>query len=386
MIAMEWLRRLSLGARIGFAAGAILVIGAGATLALIMRPQQASPTPSPVPTATVTLSPSPSPTTSPTATPSPSPTPVAARCPLNGEPLASPVPAGQVALIVQVENNPLARPTRNLTNADIVIEAPVEGDVTRYSAVFYCHPTQGLTGPMRSARYYNVDLWQMLHGLTVAFGASNGALARFQAAGMPQVNGLFGFPGYFQRYGTAPAPHNLYGNIEKVRAAITGNAAVKAQAARAGTVRAPFTIDPAVTLPTGKPVTTVTLKSNSYWTFGWTWDASLGAWRRNEAGTATSDAATGKPITAVSVVVQRVTESTVYGDPDPAGNPRRDIHLLGSGTGTLFVDGQAFAIRWSRPSASAVTTWTYADGSPMVLPPGPIWWEMIGTSGSVSQR
>lgn len=383
---MGWISRLPRGAQLGIAAAVVLVLGLGVTLGIVLLPAAPSPSPSPVAIASATpsLTPSPTPTASPTA--SPTATPVVASCPLNGEPLASPVPEGQVALIVQVENNPLARPTRNLTNADIVIEAPVEGDVTRYSAVFYCHPTKGLTGPMRSARYYNIDLWQMLHGLTVAFGASNGAIARFTAAGMPQVNGLFGYPSYFQRYGTAPAPHNLYGNIESVRKATTANAAVEALAARAGSARAPFEVDPAVMLPTGTPVTRVTLKSNSYWTFGWTWDASLGAWRRNEAGTPTSDAATGLPITATSVVVQRVTESTVYGDPDPAGNPRRDIHLVGKGSGVLFVDGQSFAIRWSRPSASALTTWTYADGSPMVLPPGPIWWEMIGTAGSVSQR
>jgi MFS family permease len=55
--------------------------------------------------------------------------------------------------------------------ADLVIEAPVEGDVTRYSAVFLCQATIGLTGPIRSARYYNVDLWQDVGVLTVAFAA-----------------------------------------------------------------------------------------------------------------------------------------------------------------------------------------------------------------------
>jgi Protein of unknown function (DUF3048) N-terminal domain/Protein of unknown function (DUF3048) C-terminal domain len=383
---MGWVSRLPRGAQLGIAVAAVVVIGLGVTLGIVLRPGGPAPTPNPVAYSPGVPSPTLSASPSQTPSPTPGPTAVVARCPLNGAPLAAPVPAGRVALIAQIENNALARPTRNLTNADIVIEAPVEGDVTRYSAVFYCHATSGLTGPMRSARYYNIDLWQQIHGLTVAFGASNGAIARFQAAGMPQVNGLFGYPSYFQRYGTAPAPHNLYGNIESVRAATTANAAVKALASRAGTVRAPFTIDPSVALPNGTRVTTVTLKSNGYWTFGWTWDPALGAWRRNEAGTPTSDAATGLPITATSVIVQRVTESTVYGDPDPAGNPRRDIHLVGSGTGTLYVDGQAFAVRWSRPSASALTSWTYTDGSPMVLPAGPIWWEMIGPSGSVTQR
>jgi hypothetical protein len=99
---------------------------------------------------------------------------------------------------------------------------------------------------------------------------------------------------------------------------------------------------------------------------------------------ATSDAATGEPITATSVVVQRMTETILYGDNDPGGFPRHDLHLVGSGSGTLFVDGREIPLHWSRPSSSALTTWTYPDGTPMVLPPGRIWWELIPTPGSVS--
>ena len=48
-----------------------------------------------------------------------------------------------VAVAVQIENNPLARPARNLSNADMVVEAPVEGDTTRFSAIFLCRATVG---------------------------------------------------------------------------------------------------------------------------------------------------------------------------------------------------------------------------------------------------
>jgi Protein of unknown function (DUF3048) N-terminal domain/Protein of unknown function (DUF3048) C-terminal domain len=335
---------------------------------------------------TATLSPSPSPTETPSPSPSPtaSPSPLATRCPLNGVPIAAAPPADRTALIVQIENHPLARPARNLTNADLVIEATVEGDVTRFSAIFYCQPTVGLTGPIRSARYYNVDLWQEMHGLTVAFGASGGARKRFVAAGMPQINGIFGGWPYFQRWGSAPAPHNLYGDIEAVRAAVVGNGTAAAQARLTGTLRRPFAIDPNPTFPVGTAVRTVTIRTNDYWVFGWTWDAGLHAWRRSDAGQADVDAANGKPITASSVVVQRITESVVYGDPDPGGNARRDLHLVGRGAGVLFVNGRAIPVRWSRSTASAATTWTYTDGRPMVLPPGQIWWELVPDFGSVT--
>jgi hypothetical protein len=291
-----------------------------------------------------------------------------------------------VALLVQIENHPLARPARNLSRADIVIEATVEGDSTRFTAIFYCQPTVGLTGPIRSARYYSIDLWQEMHALTVAFGASNGARTRFNTAGLPEVNGLINSSSWFRRYGAAPAPHNLYGDLEALRAATTTNDLIRSLAARVGTLRPPFAIDPAVSLPAGTPVTHVAISTSPYWHFGWTWDAALAAWKRSDAGATVTDVTTGLVLTATSVVVQRITESIVYGDPDPGGNPRRDLHLVGHGQGTLYVAGQAIAVRWSRPTADAMTTWTYANGAPMVLPPGPIWWELVPSSGTVTQR
>jgi hypothetical protein len=87
------------------------------------------------------------------------------------------------------------------------------------------------------------------------------------------------------------------------------------------------------------------------------------------------------------VVVQRVTEETVYGDPDPGGNPRKLQHMVGKGDGTLYVDGRAVAVRWSRPSAKDGTSWTYAaSGEPVVLPPGRIWWEIVPIHATVTER
>jgi hypothetical protein len=71
-------------------------------------------------------------------------------------------------------------------------------------------------------------------------------------------------------------------------------------------------------------------------------------------------------------------EEVVYGDPDPGGNPRRLQHLVGKGNGTLYTQGRAIDLHWSRASASDRTHWTYADsGAPVVLPPGVVWWEIV---------
>jgi DUF3048 family protein len=375
---MQFLRRFS---RTQIAAGAgtaIVVLGLAAWFVF------GRGTPAPVPSPSVTASPSASP--SPTPVPSPSPSAELVTCPLNGLPVADPALLDRVAIAAQIENHPLARPARNLSNADMVVEAPVEGDATRFSAIFLCRPTEGLSGPIRSARYYEVDLWQDLGVLPVGFGASNGALSRFAAAGMPYVNGITGAWPWFRRYGTSPAPHNLYGNLEALRDAIGGGGAIDRLVSHVQPLRPPFTFDAATVLPPGHAVHALEIRTNRTWRFGWTFDPAAGRWTRQDAGRTVIDAVTGDPLTAVSIVVQRVKEEVVYGDPDPGGNPRRLQHLVGHGTGTLYARGEAIALNWSRPTAADGTHWTFADsGAPVVLAPGVVWWEIVPVAAALTE-
>jgi hypothetical protein len=305
---------------------------------------------------------------------------------LNGLPVDDPARLGKVAIAVQIDNNPLARPARNLSNADMVVEAPVEGDTTRFSAIFLCHATVGLTGPIRSGRYYEIDLWQDLHVLPVGFGGSPPTLKRFAAAGMPYLNGISGSWPWFHRSGPHRAPHNLYGDLEALRAALGGGGGIDRLAAKVGTVRPQFTFDAAAVVPAGRPIHAVEIRTTRSWRFGWSWNASDAVWTRQDSGKGVVDEVTGRPVTAAHVIVQRVTEEVVFGDPDPGGNPRRLQHLVGHGNGTLYTAGRAIALLWSRPKATDGTTWTYADtGAPVVLPPGVVWWEIIPVGAGLTE-
>jgi DUF3048 family protein len=358
---------------------AAVVVGLGAWL-LFARSAPPAVVATPSPSALVTSEPSPSPRPS----PSPTPEPLVA-CPLNGLPVEDPSLLERTALAVQIENHPLARPARNLSNADMVVEVPVEGDTTRFTGIFLCRTTEGLTGPIRSARYYMIDIWQDLGVLPVGFGASPISLGRFSAAGMPYVNGITGAWPWFTRAGTRGAPHNLYGDLEALRAALGSGGPIDKLAAKVGALRPPFPFDPKASPPPGRDVTQLEIRTNSYWRFGWTWNAATRQWARQDAGVAVTDEVTGKPLTVSHVLVQLVTQEVVYGDPDPGGNPRRLQHFVGSGDGTLYTAGRAIALHWSRPTAADGTHWTYAEtGEPVVLQPGVIWWEVVPVTASVT--
>jgi hypothetical protein len=340
-----------------------------------------SASPSPEPTATV----SPTPTKSPTPSPTPSASPVAV-CPYTGEQLSDPSVLDRPAILVQVENNPVGRPTSGLNAADMVIEAPVEGDTTRFGPVYLCGEAPARIGPVRSARYYDVDLWRQLHEITFHFGAASKVLSEFRSTGMPYVNGIEGVWPFFSRRGGKPAPHNVYFDLEQAREMVA-QGAFGDRVQRAGDPRAVFTFDPDAELPSGRSVGSVTIHTNSFWSFGWSWDGGGGHWLRLDSGAPAVDALSGDRLSADAVIVQRVTETVLPTELDPGGYPRRRQHMVGTGTGILYADGKAFDVRWSRPADDAVTSWTYADsGDPVVLTPGRVWWEIVPIGSSVAER
>lgn len=381
---VDRLRRL--GRRRTTVAAAVGVVAIGLVAWIVLGASGwFEPHPSPTPTATASPSPSPSPTPTPSPSPSPSEA-LGALCPFTGLPVADPALLERTALAVQIDNNPLARPARNLSNADMVVEVPVEGDTTRFTAIYLCRHTIGLTGPIRSARYYEVDLWQDLHVLPIGYGGSPPTLQRFTTAGMPYVNGINGGWPWFHRAGSYRAPHNLYGDLETLRAALGGGGLLDRLAAQVAQVRPQIAFDPGAIVPTGRPVRALEIRTTNTWRFGWSWDSVAGLWTRHDAGKVVVDEVTGAPLTASHVLVQRVVEDVVYGDPDPGGNTRRYQHLVGHGDGTLYTAGRAIALKWSRPTAAAGTTWTYADtGAPVILQPGVIWWEVVPVRAGLTE-
>src|SRR5260221_8029347 len=71
--------------------------------------------------------------------------------------LVQPRDARLLPFAVMIDNHPDARPSSGLAEASLVIEAPVEGGMTRYMAVFDATTTVDQIGPVRSARPYFVD-------------------------------------------------------------------------------------------------------------------------------------------------------------------------------------------------------------------------------------
>jgi hypothetical protein len=307
---------------------------------------------------------------------------------MNGTQLSDPALAERVPMLVSIENNPTARPPSGLNLADLVIEAPVEGDTTRYAAIYMCRDqVDAAVGPVRSVRYYHIDLWQQMRALTVHFGGAGMVLDRFKNAGMPYANGLPNGWSFFYRAGPWAAPHNVYLDVDAARAEMEADDGVLFnRTERAGDVRAPFRFAEDPKLPDGRAVNAIGLRTASFWRFGWQWHDETQKWLRTDGGAPNYEALSGDRISAHTVIVQVVRQAVLPGENDPGGYPRRFQYLVDSGVGVLYRDGRGHDVRWSRESAEDVTTWTYADsGDPVILPPGRIWWEIVPVGSGISE-
>ena len=100
-----------------------------------------------------------------------------ALCPLTGTPAPGGVVPDRPALAIKIDNYSLgpapaeARPQSGLDYADIIFEEQVEGSITRYAAVFQCREAPGTVGPVRSARWTDIQMLSQLgHPIFVHVG------------------------------------------------------------------------------------------------------------------------------------------------------------------------------------------------------------------------
>ncbi|HMN61059.1 MAG TPA: DUF3048 domain-containing protein, partial [Anaerolinea sp.] len=154
-------------------------------------PAAPTPTPSQAPTRAPTATLIPSATLAPSATPLPSATPV----PTLNYPAAGMGPTGfptevdpltglkvtdltlldRRPIVIKVENLPREhRPQFGLSRADLVYEYYTEQGSTRFAAVYYGQDAERV-GPIRSGRFFDVNVVQMYRGIFI-FGSAYSAV------------------------------------------------------------------------------------------------------------------------------------------------------------------------------------------------------------------
>jgi len=280
------------------------------------------------------------------------------------------VPQGQEALApraVMVENFIASRPLSGPALANVAIEAPVEGGITRFILFFDATTTAPEVGPVRSSRPYFID-WAKAWGASYFHvGGSPDALKMIKGLGNLFVsidemrNGDF-----FWRSSDRTAPHNAYTSQTLMTQALTakgfgsGTAPINwhfQDAVATSTKRGSAWSPPMVKIPYG----------GSY-NVTWKYDTDRGVYQRYQAGVLQTDK-DGTPVESENVVVLK-TDAQVL---DSVG--RLKIRTVGSGDALAYRDGIKYVLRWQR-SANESIKFGSIDGSEFLLTRGRTWIEV----------
>ena len=280
--------------------------------------------------------------------------------------------AGKQVLVVKIDNTPAAQPHAGLRSADVVYIEEVEWGLTRLAAVFATEQPD-VVGPVRSARITDLELLKNYGNAAFAYsGAQSKLIPVIGRSGLVDVSGDKSIRGYYRERGRR-APTNFMGKPS----VLLDRAGDSAKARDIG-----FTFASAA--PAGGWAAT-TLKAR--WpssSLGAEYDAA----KKNYALTLngrSARAAEGGVQRATTIVVQyvKVTDSG-YGDKFGGRTPMSST--VGSGTGLVLRNGQAYKMRWSRPTPTAETSFTNLAGQPLPFAPGQIWVALVNAKTPVSVR
>ncbi len=290
---------------------------------------------------------------------------------LAGHPAYKPV-------IVQIENEPPARPQAGLQQADIVYETMIEGIDTRFTCIFNdTYPDE--VGPVRSSRYYHQRIQQEWDALYVHQGGPEDPNFKttyiYGESGdhiKQRINGVRGKNAnlIYRRQNTGKAlEHTAYTNVKK-DAEVYEYEPQQKQALKFYPTKN-YTDQPAI-----KDI------QLSFWSkpgfVEYKYDAASNKLIRYMGGKEFIAEETGKPVEVQNLVVQYVSVSEAANE-----GGRKLIEVSGEGPALFIINGKYMEGTWSRPSYADKTTYKLASGEEVTFTPGNTWIEMHPNNKSV---
>lgn len=287
--------------------------------------------------------------------------------PLTGMPDPDGSAASRAVVSIKIDNDSsLARPQTGIDEADIVWDEVVEGQATRFLAMFNSTAPE-VVGPVRSVRLTDPLIVWPVGGIFAYSGGAPYAVQSIEKAPVKLVNESDAGEAMF-RDSSRRAPHNLYARPPALFA-LGGDP----------TPPPPYFVYSSKPVTAGSPATAVSIAfANREFAPTYTWDAASGTWKRSTSA-GPFVAKSGAQVAPKNVVVMPV----VYGGTG-VGNIGAEAQLVGSGSVQVFTNGRVIQGTWNRPSVEQPMKLTAADGKPIQLTPGQTWVELPDTTYGIS--
>jgi hypothetical protein len=271
-----------------------------------------------------------------------------------------------------------ARPQSGLSSASVVWQAPAEGGIPRYMAIFQENVPKEI-GPVRSARYYYIAWAAEWRAAYIHSGGSPQALATLRAKGRGQLvyNGdEFRYSGTFFRLRTRSSPHNLYTTGAKLRS-LAKRMGAKDQAYKAAWKFAPDA--PLDARPYGGSITV----KYPYNTIAYAYDRTTNTYLRSVTGEKKqTDAADGTRIVPQNVVVMRMSFGPL--NDGHAGAPRLEAKVIGTGAAWISTNGRTIKGTWKKTALTNPTKFYDASGKEVTLTVGQTFVQVVAGGYPVS--
>jgi len=288
------------------------------------------------------------------------------------------------ALLVKIDNVPLARPHYGLTQADMVFEILVEGLATRLAAVFHSQDPQTI-GNIRSARLADRSLTPMVRGALVYSGTSAYEMPLIQgdAANGRYVDLSADYTSGYYRVTFRPGPYNMFTSAAAMRQAIAAHGADTPQQIPSwGFLAATDHVAAIAGMTGGVAATELTIPYREDISLvKYQYDPQTRTYARfqNNAGKAVRDidAANNQPIAAANVVIVHTEIWEVPQIVDAAGSHAHDMRLTGTGSATIFRDGLRQEATWSRASDTDAFTFKNSAGEKILFDQGQTWVHVV---------
>jgi len=338
--------------------------------------QEGLQTATPRETATTLPLPTPSSTPMPTPTPSPTPVPTPDRTGLamnllTGEYIDEEI-AHRRPVAVVINNLYKALPQSGIGQAAMYYEVLAESTITRIIAIFQDFDAAKI-GPIRSMRHYFLDFALDHDAIFAHHGHSPQGQNALDSLKIDNIEGLRVDGSYYWRDPVRYAipgmiEHSSFTSAENLWKYINDKTKYRTEKAEDYTGLFEFYEEP--TAPVGgKTATKIRVLFAGSYAPVFTYDAETGLYAREEYEEKHIDELTGEQLTVTNVIVQNAVVNNIPGDTEG----RRDVILVASGTGTLFTNGVAVSVTWSKASHTAPTVWKDSAGNMLTLNVGQTW-------------
>ncbi|HYF82374.1 MAG TPA: DUF3048 domain-containing protein [Clostridia bacterium] len=266
-------------------------------------------------------------------------------------------------IAVMLDNEYNARPQSGLLDAEIVYEIPVEGNITRYMAVYHHNPSDKI-GPVRSARPYFIDKAMELNAVYVHCGGSPQALQDLVTLKVDTLNDLKGSP-CFWRSTDRKMPHNLYTSTKLMREVMESN--------KFNNKTAPeyFKFSEEFLNLDGKNTGSISFNYSKNYTVGYEYNEKDKLYYRTINGIRLKDKESSKDIATTNIIVEKTTAKVL----DKVG--RLEVSNLGKDRGYYLTAGKLIEIEWSKSSRSAKTIYKDLKGNEIIMNKGTTWIQVV---------